>query len=115
MTPMPVEAPDELALVAWRGSGDFSISQIGSSDYSDEGSGLSCRSNFSYPIYRALRGGAPNDVGLFAFAFLRGGERSDGRSTCFRSLSMGGFFPQTDITLPLATQARPSHEQCAHI
>jgi predicted permease len=72
LTPMPVEDPDELELVAWTRPGDFSISQTGSSGYTDAESGVSYRSNFSYPIYRSFRSAAPGDVGIFAFAFLRG-------------------------------------------
>lgn len=180
-TPLPVEDPDELAVLAWRREGDFSISQIGSTSYRDESNGVEYRSNFSYPIYETLRRATPEGVGLFAFAFLRGvsvalgdqpaflagGALVDGRyfSTLgarmavgrplteaddspgapltavlshafwmrafggdpgvvgrtvrvngnvaevvgvtaegFKGLSMGGFFPQTEITVPLASQ-----------
>lgn len=181
LSPMPVHEPEELALVGWTREGDFSISQIGSTSYRDAASGVQYRSNFSSPLYRALREAEPPGVDLFAFAFLRGvsvavgdqpavltgGALADGRyfSTLgapialgrplteaddapgaplvavlghllwmrafggdpevvgrtvrvngnpvevvgvtaegFRGLSMGGFFPETGITLPLASQ-----------
>jgi predicted permease len=181
LTPMPVHAPEELALLGWTRDGDFSISQTGSASYRDPVTGVEHRSNFSYPIYQSLRKGAPAEVELFAFAFLRGvsvamgdrpavlagGALADGDyfsallppmelgrpltpaddrpdaplvavlshsfwmrvfggdpSTLgatlrvngnpaevvgitaggFKGLSMGGFFPQTEITLPLSSQ-----------
>jgi predicted permease len=183
LTPLPVDEPDELSLVAWTRGGDFSISQIGSASYVDPEGGASLRSNLSHPLYRALRAATPPEVGLFAFAFLRGvsvalddrpaslagGALADGRyfevlrprmalgrpltegddaagaplvavlshgfwmrafggdpsvvgrvvrvngapaeivgvtAEGFRGLSMGGFFPQTEITVPLAAQPR---------
>lgn len=183
LRPLPVETPEELRLVTWRRDGDLQVSGIGTTGYVDPGNGLRYRSSFSYPIYRSLVASAPDDVELFAFAFLRGvsvavggrpaflagGALADGRyfatlglpmalgrplteaddsagaplvavlshsfwmrafggdpavvgSTVrvngspaeivgvtargFRGLSLGGFFPQTEITLPLSTQAR---------
>jgi hypothetical protein len=69
--PLPVEKPDELAVAYWNRQADFDIGQIGSSSYNDAATGLSYRTNFSYPLYRALRDAAPG-AQLFAFAFLRG-------------------------------------------
>ena len=183
LTPLPVPDPEELVLLGWDREGDFSINQTGSTSYRDPGTGAAWRSNFSHPLYRALRESAPPETGLFAFAFLRGvsvalgdqpaflagGALADGRyfSTLgapmalgrplgeedqapdaplaavlshafwmrafggdpgvvgrtvrvngtpatvvgvtgagFTGLSMGGFFPQTEITLPLAAQPR---------
>ena len=181
LRPLPVEAPEELKLVTWRRDGDFSISQIGSTNYEDPATGISYRSNLSYPGYQALREASPDGASLFAFAFVRGvsvafadqppflagGTLADGRyfsslripmalgrplteaddvaggpvtavlshafwmrafggdsdvigrtvrvngtpaevvgvtGEGFRGLSMGGFFPQTDVTVPLASQ-----------
>ena len=183
LTPLPVARPHELKLLAWNREGDFDISQYGSTDYTDPGGGARLRSNFSYPIYQALRAAAPPDVGVFAFAFLRGvsvavgdqpavfaggafadasyfstlappmqvgrgigpdDDRPDaplvavlshalwmrafggepsvvGRAirvngvpaevigvtaAGFKGLSMGGFFPQTEITVPVTAQPR---------
>lgn len=183
LTPLAVDAPEELRLVTWNREGDFSISQSGSASYEDPETGAPLRSNFSYPIYRALRGATPRGVDLFGWAFLRGvsvalddqppfavgGALADGRyfaglrarmelgrpigpaddeidaplvavlshafwmrafggdpsavgrtvrvngmsaevvgvtAAGFKGLSMGGFFPQTEITLPLAAQPR---------
>jgi predicted permease len=183
LTPLPVERPQELKLLAWRREGDLRINNTGATSYRDPDTGASLHSNFSYPIYRALRDAAPSDVRIFAFAFLRGvsvavgdqpafaaggalvdglyfsalkapmalgrpivldddapdaplvavlshafwmrafgGDRSVvGRTVRvngvtaevigvsaegFKGLSMGGFFPQTEITLPVAAQPR---------
>ncbi len=183
LTPLPVERPHELKLLAWRREGDFDIDQYGSTDYRDPATGESLRSNFSYPLYRALRDVAPPGVDVFAFAFLRGvsvalgdqpavsagGAMVDGgyftglkppmalgrgigpdddrpgaplvavlshalwmrafggdpatvgctirvngvpaqvvgvTGAGFKGLSMGGFFPQTEVTVPLSAQPR---------
>jgi predicted permease len=183
LSPMPVQKPSELWLLTWRRDKDQDFSQINSTSYTDPESGASYRSNFSSPIYRALRGGAPAGAQLTAFSFLRGvsvavanqpaliapgvfadghyfatvrpaialGRPLDARDDSpaapltvvlshslwlrafggdpaaigqtvrvngvpavvvgvteagFRGLSMGGFFPQTDITIPLSAQPR---------
>jgi predicted permease len=183
LTPLPVDAPEELMLVTWAHDGDVRISNYGSTDYEDPESGERYRSNFTYPTFTALRDGAPPGVDLFAFAFIRGasvalgdqpaflagGALADGRyfrvlrppmalgrplteeddapgapivavlshsfwmrgfggdpevlgrtirvngvpaevvgvtGEAFKGLSMGGFFPQTEITVPLASQPR---------
>ena len=183
LTPMPVEAPEELAIVAWRTEAGPSISQNGTTSYEDPDGGPSWRSSFSYPLYEALRDAAPGGADLFGFHFLRGvslavgdqpaflagGALADGRyfaalrprmalgrpltgaddvpdaplvtvlshslwmrafggdpevigrtvrvngnpaevvgvtAEGFKGLSMGGFFPQTEITVPLSSQPR---------
>ena len=183
LSPMPVQKPGDLWLLAWRREKDQDFSQINSTSYPDPETGASLRSNFSSPIYRALRAAAPRGAQLTAFSFLRGvsvavgnqpaliapGVFADGyyfetvkpgialgrplgrgddaleaplsvvlshsfwlrafggdpaaigqtirvngvpavlvgvTEAGFRGLSMGGFFPQTDITIPLAAQAR---------
>jgi predicted permease len=181
LTPLPVESPAELALVTWRKEGKVDISQNGSTSYTDPADGADLRSNFSHPLYRALRDATPVGADLFGFAFIRGvsvavgeqpaflagGAMVDGRyfpalrvgmavgrpltadddrpgaplvavlshsfwmrtfggdrgvvgrsvrvngvsaevvgvtADGFRGLSMGGFFPQTDVTVPLSAQ-----------
>jgi predicted permease len=181
LTPLPVEAPDELVLVGWDHDGRPEIYQSGSTDYLDAETGARYRSNLSYPLYRALVESAPADTELFAFAFVRrasvalpgqpafmaGGVLADGAyfstlgvpmamgrgigpdddrpgaplvvvlnhafwsrafgadpevlgrslringqaaeivgvtARSFKGLSLGGFFPQSDITLPLSAQ-----------
>jgi predicted permease len=183
LTPLSVEDPHELRLLAWRRDGDLRINNTGSTTYDDPDGGGSLRSNFSYPLYRAVRDAAPPGVEVFAFAFLRGvsvavddqpafaagGALADGRyfsslgtqmavgrpilpsddalgapvaavlshafwmrafggdpsivgrtvrvngahveivgvtAEGFRGLSMGGFFPQTEITVPVSAQPR---------
>jgi len=180
-TPLTVERPQELKLFAWSREGALRWNNIGSTSYRDPETGASLHSNFTYPIFQALRSAAPSEVHLFAFAFLRGvsvavggqpafaagGALAEGRyfsglkvpmalgrpilpaddtagaplvavlshsfwmhtfggdpsivgrmvrvngvtaevigvtGQGFKGLSMGGFFPQTEITLPLAAQ-----------
>lgn len=71
LTPLPVESPEELAIVAWRTDGSPSIYQSGTTSYEDPVGGAEYRSNFSYPLYRAIRGELPDGVDLFAFTFMR--------------------------------------------
>lgn len=183
LTPLAVERPQELKLLAWSREGSVSVNNTGSTSYRDPETGASLQSNFSYPIFRALSDAAPSGVRLFSFAFLRGvsvavggqpavaagGALADGHyfsglkapmalgrpivpdddvlgapvvavlshafwmrafggdpsivgravrvngvtaevvgvtGQGFKGLSMGGFFPQTEITLPLAAQPR---------
>ena len=72
LTPLPVDAPEELSLVTWRRDGEFRVSQNGSTSYTDPSTGLRYRSNLSYPLYRALREATPEGVDLYAFSFQRG-------------------------------------------
>jgi len=95
LTSLPVDRPSELKLLAWNREGEFSISQNGSTDYRDPESGARLNSNFSYPIYRALRDAAPPDVGLFAFSFLRGVSVARGDQPAFAAggaLADGAYF-----------------------
>ena len=72
LDPMPVRAPDELALVYWHdGGGEMRISQMSSSGYEDPETGRSYRSNVSYPIYASMREAAVDGVALAGFNFLR--------------------------------------------
>jgi predicted permease len=181
LTPLAVERPSELRLLAWHREGVVHLNAYGATGYRDPTTGATLESNFSYPLFRALRDAAPASVRLFAFSFLSsvsvavggqpafaaggalagghyfsglkvpmalgrpilpeddapgaplvavlshafwmrafGGDRSIvGRTVRvngvgvevigvtgpgFKGLSMGGFFPQTEITLPLAAQ-----------
>jgi len=72
LTPLPVERPHELELVTWSRDGENRFNSIGSTSYPDPETGAQLESNFTYPMYRALRDAAPTGVDLFAFAFVRG-------------------------------------------
>ena len=72
LSPMPVQKPAELWLLTWRREKDQDFSQVNSTSYPDPETGTSLRSNFSSPIYRALRNAAPRGTQLTAFSFLRG-------------------------------------------
>jgi len=72
LTPLPVDAPEELSLVGWIRDGEMNTRGYGSTSYTDPSSGVRYRSNFSYPLFQALREGAPEGVQLFSFSFLRG-------------------------------------------
>lgn len=110
LMPMPVEAPEELALVAWRSSADLSISQTGSASYTDD-SGASYRTNFSHPIYTSLRAAAPDDVELFAFAFLRGVSVAlDGQPASLAGgvLAGEGYFETLGVPMALGRPLMPA-------
>lgn len=68
---MAVPRPGELALVYWHHPGSMQISQNNSSGGTDPATGLSLRSNYSYPIYESLIANAPAGVEAFGFNFLR--------------------------------------------
>lgn len=68
---MAVPRPEELALVYWHHPGSVQISQNNSSGGTDPATGLSLRSNYSYPLYEALLAEAPAGVEAFGFNFLR--------------------------------------------
>src|SRR5688572_24100587 len=72
LSPMPVEKPEELRLVTWRRDKEQDFSQINSTSYKDPASGIDYRSNFSYPLYQAMRNALPSGAQLTAFTFLRG-------------------------------------------
>ena len=79
LDPMAVPAPEELALVYWYQPGTQGLSSMNSSGYQDPASGLSCRSNVSYPMYQSMRAAAPAGMQISAFNFL-GCHRGDWRS-----------------------------------
>jgi predicted permease len=186
---MAVKSPEELSLVYWHHPGDLKISQMNSSGGRDEATGVSLRSNVSYPLYRSMQAALDDRPGFEAFGFTflrdvtvaidgrpatlagglgadegyfsvlaprialgRGIEASDDRDDAepvvvlshrlfmrmfggdqtalgqvlrlngiaariigvtapeFRGLSKGGFFPQTEVTVPLrlVQQLQPS-------
>ena len=71
LDPMAVPAPQELALVYWYQPGTQGLSSMNSSGYQDPASGLSYRSNVSYPMYQSMRAAAPAGMQVSAFNFLR--------------------------------------------
>ncbi|MCA9284236.1 MAG: ABC transporter permease, partial [Phycisphaerales bacterium] len=103
LTPLPVDAPEQLRLLAWNREGDFSINQSGTTDYRDPETGASLRSSFSYPLVQALREATPRDVDLFAFAFLRGVSVAWGDQPAFAAggaLADAGYF--SGLRVPMA-------------
>ena len=185
LDPMAVRAPEELSLVYWYQPGEVRISSMNSSGHRDPETGLRLQSNYSYPIYDAMRRAAPEAVEVAGFNFLRnvaiavgdrppvigGGLLADGRFLSllaprmamgrvlneqddatgaplvavishrfwmrafggdpavvnqairlnglpativgvtapeFQGISKGGFFPQSEITVPLAAAERLS-------
>lgn len=113
LTPLTVDRPSELKLLAWHREGDYDISQSGSTDYRDPETGVSLHSNFSYPIYEALRDAAPQDVEVFAFAFLRGVSVARGNQPAFvagGALADGGYFRALRPRMELGRGILPSDD-----
>lgn len=111
LTPIPVDEPGELALLTWRRDGDVSISNNGSTSYTDPRDGANLNSNFSYPLYRALRDASPPGARTFAFAFLRGVSVSIGDQPAFLAggaLADGAYFP---ALRPAMALGRPLGEE----
>ncbi len=111
MTPLPVEAPEELAIVAWRHDGNPRVSQSGTTSYEDPASGAQYRSSFSYSLYRAMRSELPAGVDLFGFTFLRAASVSIGDQPAFLAggaLVDGRYFaalrPEMALGRPIAEQ-----------
>jgi predicted permease len=72
LMPLPVETPEDLRLVYWspHRDGPLGISNISASSFTD-GSGVSFRSNFSYPQFSAMRDAASGSASLAAYTFVR--------------------------------------------
>lgn len=68
---LSARAPHELSFVYWHHPGEMRVSNFGSSSTTDPVTGLSLRSNYSYPTYSALRDHAPEGVEVAGFTFLR--------------------------------------------
>jgi len=71
--PLPVEHPQELGLPYWTETPGTNISamQRNSSGFKDPQSGVSYRSNYSYPQYQQLRAAANEPAAVAAFNFIR--------------------------------------------
>ena len=83
LDPLLLPEPDQLALVYWAADVE-GANQVSSSGYTDPASGVSYRSNYSYPMYRSLEAAASrSSVQLTGFNFLRelsvavGDQRND--------------------------------------
>jgi len=103
LTPLPVERPQELKLLAWSREGNLSINNTGATTYRDPETGASLRSNFTYPIYQAIRDAAAGDVRVFAFSFLRGVSVAVGDEPAFAAggtLASGDYF--SGLKVPMA-------------
>ena len=71
LDPLLLPEPDQLALVYWAADVE-GANQVSSSGYTDPASGVSYRSNYSYPMYRSLEAAASrSSVQLTGFNFLR--------------------------------------------
>jgi predicted permease len=73
LVPLPVERPHQLTLLYWGGppKSMVRVNQINSSDWRDPSTGRDYASNFTYPMFAALRDAAGPAADLFAFNFLR--------------------------------------------
>src|SRR5262245_38774320 len=70
LQPLPVVRPHELGVAYWFGEGARGFRQFNSSGTRDE-AGRSLASNYSYPMYDALRQAPGESADVFAFTFLR--------------------------------------------
>lgn len=70
LKPLEVDAPEELAIVAWQRESTGGIWQMGTTDYTGS-DGQRLRSNVSSEIHRSLQAAAPDGVELFSFHFLQ--------------------------------------------
>ncbi|HSM06577.1 MAG TPA: ABC transporter permease, partial [Longimicrobiales bacterium] len=113
LTPLPVEAPDELALVTWRSASNPRTSNMGSTDYPDPAGGPSLRSNFSSDLYRALEAEAPTGVELFAFHFARGMSVALGDQPAVMAggaLATGSYFPALGVEMAVGRPIGPADD-----
>lgn len=69
-TPLPVEAPRELALVYHTWPDQWNGGQYGSSSATDPVDGADVASNISYPAWKILQEETHPEVGLAAYAFV---------------------------------------------
>ena len=110
LTPLPVEAPEELALVTFRTEGNPRVSNMGSTDYPDPDGGPSLRSNFSSTHHRALVEAAPDGVDVFAFHFVRGMAVGVGDRPALLAggaLVSGAYFPGLGVEMAVGRPLTP--------
>jgi predicted permease len=113
LTPLPVERPHELKLLAWNREGNYRINNSGATSYRDPETGASLRSNFTYPMYRALRAAGQPDVRVFAFAFLRGVSVAVGDQPAFAAggtLADGYYFSALKVPMALGRPILPEDD-----
>lgn len=94
-TELPVERPDELALVYHTRPGAWQGAQYGSSATTDPADGVQLHSNYSYPAYESIGAAADRVVELAAFAFLRELSAVAGDRPAVAAAAMlvsGGYF-----------------------
>jgi predicted permease len=113
LTPLPVERPQELRLLAWHRDGEYRLYGVGETSYRDPDTGTRLRSNFTYPMYRALSDAAPADVRIFAFAFLRGVSVAMGDEPAFvagGTLASGDYFSALKVPMALGRPIMPDDD-----
>ena len=71
LQPLPVADPGRLVVAYWSADEVKGIQQINSSGMKDPETGKSLNSNYSYPIYLALRESLKDPADVFAFTFMR--------------------------------------------
>jgi predicted permease len=70
--PLPVDRPEQLVVLNWmRADAGRNPMQMGASGGRDAATGRNLQSNFSFPMYQALRAAVQHDADVFAFAMLR--------------------------------------------
>ncbi len=100
--PLPVERPDELALVYHSWPDRWEGGQYGSSQAVDPTDGLRLASNVSYPAFRALDEAASDAIQLAAYAFVRGMAVVDGDRP---AVAAGGMVVSGDYFAALRVRA----------
>ncbi len=74
LDPLPIEKPDELALVYWSSPSQakaLSYTELSGGGQEDRATGVRYQSNYSYPAYLTLTSVKSSDTEIFGFNFLR--------------------------------------------
>ena len=111
LQPLPVTAPDRLVVAYWSADGVKGARQINSSSFGDRGPLLN--SNYSYPMYRALRESLKESADVFAFTFMRQANVSvDGRPVMGGGLLVSGpYFTAIGAPIALGRGLGPDDDQ----
>jgi predicted permease len=113
LQPLPVAAPDRLVVAYWSAEGFRGTLQLNSSGMKHPDTGKNLSSNYSYPMYLALRESLKDSADVFAFTFMRQANVSvEGRPVMGGGLLVSGpYFAAIGAPIALGRGLGPNDDQ----